>query len=300
MRSYNPETEDEWDQKYLAGLNAAPWMLEMVLKNPDYPHWGPHEDYMYKRGEEEGPDDLGRVQDHGWESRVLADTWEAFGPWELDDYNECVHFYFEINRDSKQCPVCTGNGYHPDAQWITESFYLHSSPFKSKTKAELDAEQLMMHFGSSIQRNSHGYNKFPDEETLAKYGEGFRQFCEEMRGTGGWGEKSLHPDEIQALQDEGRNTEGMHDGINRSILCEARCKRLGVPCLCPECEGNGSVYIEPEAHLSLILWMLHPRKGASRGVEIKRIEQSELPVVMDWLREAARRNAERFAKIVKG
>src|SRR3546814_1210663 len=40
--------------------------------------------------------------------------------------NECANFYFEVSRGSKECPVCTGNGYHPDAQKIVRTFYQHS------------------------------------------------------------------------------------------------------------------------------------------------------------------------------
>jgi hypothetical protein len=47
--------------------------------------------------------------------------------------------------------------------------------------------------------------------------------------------------------------------------------------------------------LGLVLWILHPRKGASRGVSIARVERTELPAVATWLQEAAERNAERFA-----
>jgi hypothetical protein len=43
-----------------------------------------------------------------------------------------------------------------------------------------------------------------------------------------------------------------------------------------------------------MIWMLHPRKGCSRGVEVLEITESELPMVYAWLREAADRNAKRF------
>jgi hypothetical protein len=63
---------------------------------------------------------------------------------------------------------------------------------------------------------------------------------------------------------------------------------------------EGYVYTEDTAHVNLVLWLLHPRKGCSRGVEIQRIQQEDLPEVFEYLRKAADRNAERFSKIPAG
>lgn len=93
-------------------LNAQPWQLDLLKANPEYCGWGPHEDYMC--GERSG-----------WDSRIIVPTWAEFGPWNLDDLNECVNFYFDVERDSKECPACGGNGYHPDAQRVVTTFYDH-------------------------------------------------------------------------------------------------------------------------------------------------------------------------------
>lgn len=87
-----------------------------------------------------------------------------------------------------------------------------------------------------------------------------------------------------------------HDAINRHILIEERLKRLGIPKDCPTCEGHGAIFTGP-AYLSLVLWVLHPRKGCSRGWEVKNIQQAELPEIYAYLRLAAQRNAERFSRI---
>lgn len=54
---------------------------------------------------------------------------------------------------------------------------------------------------------------------------------------------------------------------------------------------------ETNCNLSLILWIIHPRKGASRGVEIKNIKKNELKEAIKWLQKAAKRNTERFSKL---
>jgi len=88
-----------------------------------------------------------------------------------------------------------------------------------------------------------------------------------------------------------------HDAINRFILIDARLNRLGLPKTCPTCSGDGYVYTAPNAHVSLILWWLHPRKGCSRGIEVATIARDELPAVGAFLAEAAARNAQRFAGV---
>lgn len=87
-----------FDQDEAARLNAEPWQLELLKANPPYLGWGPHEDYMADTGE-------------SWSGRVIKPTWAEFGPWELDELNECVNFYFEVNRASEACKTCGGNGY---------------------------------------------------------------------------------------------------------------------------------------------------------------------------------------------
>ena len=109
-------------------------------------------------------------------------------------------------------------------------------------------------------------------------------------------------EEVNAVNRRGAKHVGdlhSHDAINRNIMIEVRAKRLGVYGLCSKCNGRGSVYTEPHAHVNLVLWMLHPRKGCSRGIEIKNIKQKDLPKVFTYLTEAAKRNAQRFGRIPK-
>ncbi len=91
---------------------------------------------------------------------------------------------------------------------------------------------------------------------------------------------------------------GGHDAINRVICVETRAKRLGVYGRCERCAGKGYVFTAPAAVLKLTLWLLHPRKGCSRGVEIAEIREDELPAAYAYLAEAAQRNASRFAAVV--
>ncbi len=107
MRTY---PEDKYDEKDLKKINAEPWMVGCLKMNPEYVHWGPYEDYMCG-------------DDKGWDSRVINDTWEDFGPWGLDDLNEVVNFYFEISRESKKCEVCDESGFNEQTKAINDGWY---------------------------------------------------------------------------------------------------------------------------------------------------------------------------------
>ncbi len=87
------------------------------------------------------------------------------------------------------------------------------------------------------------------------------------------------------------------DAINRWMLIEHRAKEQGIWGTCSRCTGLGYIYDEPKAHLNLILWVLHPRKGCSRGVEITHINREDIPEIIKYLKEAAKRNKHRFSKL---
>ncbi len=274
-------------------------MLEQLKFNPDYPHWGPYEDYM---GHDGG----------GWNSRILVESWPEFHI-TLDDLNEVVNFYFEIGRPSKDCSNCAGRGSHPDAQWITESWYGHSSPFTVPDEGEFQSKAILERFGCKFTDGVNGRGKLPPDDVIARYGKPFLEHCVTTIENGGGWHTNITQDECDALWEEKRlwdfktkptaaevnawakNKMG-HDAINSWICCKRRCERLGVPSECPQCEGHGDLFTGP-AYLGLVLWVLHPRKGCSRGVEVKHIKESELPEVYAYLRHAAERNAERFAEL---
>lgn len=298
MRSYPIE---KYELEELDELNAQDWMIELLKANPDYCCWGNNEDYMWNDKE-------------GWSSRQSFGTWGAFQEnfGGLDDLNECVNFYFQVTRDSKLCELCAGDGYHPDARWVSDSFYRHSSPFKSQNAMERSGRAFMESFGASFL--PHPGESFPTEETLAKYGPEFRAFCEDMRTRHHW-DRAITQDEADALRDshrgpkEGATAEQWnsgsdsflgdfgHDAINRGVLIHTRLERMGIPSSCPDCEGNGHIYTATEAKVQLQLWILHPRKGCSRGVLVEEIKREELPEAAEYLATAAARNAQRFSRV---
>jgi hypothetical protein len=268
MRKY-PENEN--DLRELKDLNVEDWQAEALKMNPSYVFWGPHEDYM--------------TGGEGWNKSAFFDTWEESGPFELDDLNECVNFYFYIYRDNHECDECNGSGLNKGTQAIADSFY--------------DFEEMGNRWCDSITQD--------EVESLVRAGR-LRDFvpaCYFDKDNNKWigwneGEKVEIKKPKMPLAEEVNkwNKKGLgHDAINRSILVKARAERLGVYGYCEKCNGSGIIYDNQKGKLGIVLWIIHPRKGASRAIEIKEIKREDLESVVGFLNDAKNRNNERFGKL---
>lgn len=82
MRSY-PTSNDE--EKELELLKAEDWQINCLKLNPNYVYWGNKEDYM--------------ISGKSWAERVYLDSVKDL--WELDDYNELINFYFEVQKEDE-------------------------------------------------------------------------------------------------------------------------------------------------------------------------------------------------------
>ena len=235
-----------YDKEESVRMKIEDWQLDLLNLNPSYVSWGPDEDYMSTSGS-------------GWNSSQIYKTWKEFGPWELDDLNECVNFYFSIDKESKTCQDCEGSGYDPETKRIADTFYSFTNPDGVCWNDKITQEEVQMLIKEG---------RFPENtssETVNK------------------GQKGIHS----------------HDAINRILLIKFRSEKLGLPYHCEKCEGHGEIYDRTPAFVSLTLWMIHPRKGCSRGVRIDKIEKDERKEVFDWLKNASERNLMRFDKINK-
>lgn len=193
----------------------------------------------------------------GWNSRIITPTWAEF-TMGLNDLNEVVHFYFSINRESKPCEACDQTGYNPATKALLDTWYRHRNPQGECWSDKLTQDEVDLLFA---EHRLHGYKASPPA------------------------------DELNAAYRSGMG----HDAINCHLMVEARGKRLGVYGKCEACEGHGYTFTAPAATLALTLWVLHPRKGCSRGWEITSVQESDLPAVFAFLDTARKRNAERFA-----
>lgn len=194
--------------------------------------------------------------------------------WDLDDLNEIVNFYFEIERKSEHCEECGQTGYNPETRQISEDWYdfehtgrkWNHNITQDEVQALVDRDRL--HDFTHTYEKSVGWQKRED---------GYIPTAEE----------------VNAWSKEGFG----HDSINHYVCVNQRAERLGVYGLCSSCEGEGYVYTEPAAKLGLVLWVIHPRKGCSRGIHIKDLKQENVIPAMKYLTEAMERNANRFSGI---
>lgn len=200
----------------------------------------------------------------GCNSEQYHKTWKDFGPWGLDELNEVVNFYFSVERESVPCVACDKTGYAPKAKQIADDWYdFAGTGRKWSDKITQDEVQALVDCGR-LPELQKKFDRVPTANEVNQWQKG------PWIG---------------------------HDAINRCICVEQRCKRLGYDLYCPECGGAGFVYIAPKAHVELTLWILHPRKGASRGVRIMNVEQNDLPEIFAYLKGAAQRNADRFSRL---
>lgn len=106
--------------------------------------------------------------------------------------------------------------------------------------------------------------------------------------------KNLYGNNLTA---EEVNRDSNHDMINQHMCVRHRARNLGVYGLCDTCEGKSFVYTAPTATLSLQMWLIHPRKGASRGYRVTDIKKEDVPTIMLYLQEAKERSVARFGKL---
>jgi hypothetical protein len=253
--------ENEHDREELEALNPEPWMVELLDLNPGYVFWGPHEDYMCAGNYE-----------HAWDNPVLIDGWKEFG-WQLDELNECVNFYFDIGREREKCDACDESGQNPETKKIADDFYDFANT------------------------GSRWCDKITQDEADALVeGNRGRAWDSEEKC---WKKVPRTAEEFNLANRRGGPGYLKHDAINRWILVETRAKRLGVYGHCSECDGRGYNWTADAAHVTLVLWWLHPRKGCSRALEVKSILKDDLPGIFSFLQNAATRNADRFSSIMR-
>jgi hypothetical protein len=277
MRHYNEN--DKYDVEEALKNNLEQWHKDLLAMNPGYTCWGSYEDYMCDDGD-------------GWNRRIIEEEWD--GGVGLDDYNEVANFYFEIVRPAVPCKECGQIGLNPETKRLADAWYRHScppgeEPWAKKLEAE-EVEALAAHG----RLNGYGITEFGDYSY--RYNKDESTWKRALPG-GKWESCNKptmpSPDVVNKMAESPM----FHDAINRMVCVEARAKKLGLYGLCPHCNGDGYIYTSAEPQVSLQLWLLHPRKGASRGVFYKSIKKNEIPEVLAYLAQCRDRIADKFSRV---
>ncbi len=92
---------------------------------------------------------------------------------------------------------------------------------------------------------------------------------------------TLTPEEIASVRPPDK-TWG-YDSLDRFDITKKRATDGGFYGGCEICGETGEVFTEPDCHLGLYLWLLYPRKDASRFVFIRDITEQDLPDVIKYL-----------------
>lgn len=118
-----------------------------------------------------------------------------------------------------ECEACDGEGYSPEAQAIANTFYPHQIEWGNTDKA----------------RRLAWHDKIGQAEVdnLIEHGR-LRVWRE-----GEWRAEPRSAAEVNEQQRAG-GLDG-HDAINRMILVDFRCDRLGIEKKCSQCDGHGSI-----------------------------------------------------------
>jgi hypothetical protein len=257
---------DEYDSETVERHNAEPWQLALLDLNPECVTWGPGDgDSDKRRG--------------SWNDPLSYGTWADFMsefPDVPDMRNEIASFYFEVKRTAKPCLSCDCTGFSPRANALATAFF---GPGGWRDKITLDEAQALVDEGRLT-----SIRLVAGERVWCKPAVVDEAFLESVNRANAPGVSFLH--------------DFNHDAINRRILVEQRCKRLGIPSVCPACDGHGDAFTEPAAHVALVLWVIQPAKASSRFVTIARVLQADLPAVFSFLARAADRHKVHFAKVV--
>lgn len=262
MRYYPKE---EYELKEAQELKAPEWMLDMLKKNPEYCSWGNYEDAMIS---------------NGFKIETVNDLWG------LDELNELINFYFFIERENIGCD-CGGTGWNQATKQLADDWYDFNQTGRKWCHNITDVEVRELVKEARLWDLTDKRYDFDKEKNIWKYSE-----------NGEWVELEGEPNFPTAAEVNKWSQKGMgHDAINRLICVRARAKSLGVYGNCKECDGRGHLFTEETPRLALQMWFIHPRKGRSNGVILKNIQHQEIPIVIDYLKEARERNYNRFGKL---
>jgi hypothetical protein len=206
-----------------------------------------------------GNDLMGRIDEGDWDSSLFFENWAAFTQREVSQFNLVADYYFYLCRENEDCKACDGSGLSPRAKNLSKELH-ELALIKGEVTYFLQEENIESLMASKA---------IPDI----------------------FGEVSSETQMVEMIKDGTISSIGF---FSHKACLEGKARSLGFERDCHECNGKGFNFSQDKAHASLVVWMLHPRFGASRGIEIKEIQEGEIPEIQSFLQDAATLNQQRF------
>lgn len=189
-----------------------------------------------------------------------------------------------------KCPTCDGDGYSPEARHLKDLWYGYvpfdptstgSAPFTaddnsivfawSKRQCERSPDFYGTHY-AAIRSNAkrlcrlwnNQWSHHLDKEDIAALLASGRLMDLTHTWTPEEGWKPKFPPYVPSPREVNEwSIQGMgHGSINSGTCIRAKCERLGVPCYCAACEGEGEIWPSPEAKAAYEAWeKIEPPSG---------------------------------------
>jgi len=290
MRYYpDPESLEEEIKNSAAEL----WMVEQLRRNYSYVSWGPHEDYQ---GVADLSDPNSPRKFPNWASFRKGFTPNKHPVTHQDrSGGEVVGWYFNIARETTKCVRCDGGGLNPESKKISDDWYDFARTGrrwdKKLTQDEVDALLENGRLSSFVNVSTRGEldalvenGRITAERAEELWDSRDKKFDREFDADDGITKHyRVHIKWRDAVPVDEVNGRESHDGINKWICVETRCKRLGVWGYCEACGGRGYMPVDLKGRLQLVLWIVNPATGQNYGLEVDNIEEDEIEDVHDFL-----------------
>jgi len=145
-----------------------------------------------------------------------------------------------------ECHHCGASGFGPEARYLYDNFYEHSSHRRVPTFA---SGWVPPSWARQIGWNAD----ITDEEV--DFLQSKKRLCEFNRETREWEARTVTANEVNEANRRGGFLHPYgHDGVNHCLLTQFRADKAGVPLLCGPCGGHGSVEKYPGQRADAEAW----------------------------------------------
>lgn len=162
----------------------------------------------------------------------------------------------------QKCSCCNGQGYNEATQELADTYYDSNNFGVNWTYdyyKDRDGNPATRPPWRILGNSLAWHNKITQDEVEALVAKNrLIDFTHNWTRETGWVRREDGYIPTAAEVNEWDTVSMGHDGINRSILIEARATRLGVFGYCEKCDGEGSIFLSPEQETAYNEWKETP------------------------------------------